>query len=183
MDSSDLYEDDIDSSELDSDFEDGFSDESEKNGRTSKRPAPINFSEDEENDFFDDRIDPIGDDVYEIEWELDLVPKRVVPKSNPQPLYNEPTHSKKDRKSRDSKKDKKKSKKSRRNQELDEQEHRHSSHRHHRHSDRNEKTSRKHRSHKSHRNQDESEERTHRHRHRHHHANGLDQSNEVSLGW
>jgi len=64
--------------------EDGFDLSSEENG-------PIAFSD-------EDYDDGHKEDVYEIEWELDLVPKRVVPKDDARVPTPETKKSKKDRK-------------------------------------------------------------------------------------
>ena len=152
-------DDDDDESESDEDDIDLSSDSSEMNGR------PAEFTEEE------DEVDPYephhkaGDeDVYEIEWELDLVPKRVVPKTDRKTA--EPT--KPDRKSKKSRKDKKSKRESRRNVEP---QHKPSRHHH-----RNERPTTHHK-HRSHKNQED--QGRHRHRHR---RNGIGQVNELSYG-
>lgn len=60
------------------DKDDDEDDDSEDDDTSSESNGhPIDFSSEGERDFYGSNHDQ---DVYEIEWQLDLVPKRVVPK-------------------------------------------------------------------------------------------------------
>lgn len=152
-------DDEDDESESDEDDIDLSSDSSEMNGR------PVEFTDEEaEVDPYEPHHKAGDEDVYEIEWELDLVPKRVVPKTDRK--MAEPA--KPDRKSKKSRKDKKSKRESRKNVEP---QHKPSRHHH-----RNERPTTHHK-HRSHKNQEDQG----RHRRRHH-RNGIDQVNELSYG-
>jgi len=60
-----------------------------------------NFSSGSEAEFFRETKDSHGQDMYEVEWDLDLVPKKA-PKSNPVKPNYEPA--KKNRKNKKNKK-------------------------------------------------------------------------------
>ena len=82
----DSDEDDDEEEEEDSDDDENeekadYDEDSDENGS-----SPVDISSDGEAQFFNEREDPL-DGPYEIEWQLDLVPKRVVPKQKPVPAH------------------------------------------------------------------------------------------------
>ena len=70
--------DEDDSDEDDDSEEDDLDDYDLEDDENGKAFNPIEAEDDHE--LFNERLDSTGKDIYEIEWQLDLVPKRVVPK-------------------------------------------------------------------------------------------------------
>ena len=121
-------EDDLDEDDYNESFDEDF-DESDLN-------EAVDFSSEGEQHFYDEAHNPPtagGKERYEIEWELDLLPKHH--QQNPQPKKQAPAPETNPKPSRKSRKGKNKKKQSRRNveeenMEFEEEEQQQRTHRH-----------------------------------------------------